>query len=149
MLAALLLASCLSMPLFGELDGPPCGDETEECRCTECFGWEPSERATYYMVTRLTPSTGSAVLVGTLTEQLGVDEETGEPWRIPPATVWCPARDNPFPREGTLYEYTVHACNAAGCVPSTNSVRYRAAPYACYEGGREVACYVGDPVEAP
>lgn len=139
MIGSLVLAAgvCLSPPLYAT-DGPPCSDETAECRCSECMVWDPAAGALRYEVTRETLSTHAVYKVGTIYARL--DEEGN--LQLP--AVWCFGNDSSFPREGTLYRYQVRACNLTVCSSWNNAVQYRGAPFACFEGGREVACYVGD-----
>lgn len=147
MIAELVLAGvCAAMPLF-DMSGPVCldADEGIECMCTECFAWEPSTGATSYRVYRRDDATGTVRLVGENRKQDWIDED-GIPRTVPAATLWCFGRDQGgFPREGELYRYDVMACNTSCSAPS-NPVFYRGAPYACWAGGIEVACYAGDPL---
>ena len=141
MISLLLTAAiCTSPPMFA-MDGPPCADETVSCRCSECFAWDASDRATRYEIVRETMSTHAVYATGTVLSRFVDDEGTLEL-----ATTWCAADDVPFPRAGVLYRYQVRACNATGCAGLSNAVLYRGAPYACFADGREVACYVGDVV---
>lgn len=148
MLAALLLAGiCAEVPLF-DLDGPVCAPErlAVECGCSECMKWDPEPLAASYEVNRETVSSGTFLTVGTLSEQSYVDQD-GAPALIPPATLWCFARDSSFPHEGVQYRYRVRACNTLGCGPwSDPQIVYVAAPYACFDAGREIPCYVADAV---
>jgi hypothetical protein len=163
-IGALVLAGvCAAPPLF-DLSGPTCTpiDQQVECRCSECITWPVVVGATFYAIERTKVSTGEKVNVGTTTLQIGVYlDENGNsvPWSVNASTVWCVARDSSTPQEGLLYEYRVKACNATGCSPfqgaacpttqvdRTNCpVLYRAAPYACWHGGAEVACYTADPL---
>lgn len=137
---ALLLAACLSMPLF-DMSGPPCADETVACRCSECIAWDATHNATRYEVERETVSSGTKYAVGTVAQRVVDEAGTVE---LP--ELWCAAWDNPFPREDVLYRYRVRACNDAGCSDWSAAVQYRAAAYACFDGGVEVQCYVGDEV---
>jgi hypothetical protein len=159
MLAALLLAACTEPVFFpADFSGPTCvaARQDVECGCSEGFQWDPvtlSEAGTplvvdRYEVARKTVSSGTEYTVGARYIQTGFDEDTGEPWSHL-ATAWFPALDNPFPQEGTVYEYRVRACAAAKCGEWSGPVRYVAAPYGCFEDGAEVSCYVGDPVEMP
>lgn len=138
-LASVLLAAgvCLSSPLYAT-DGPPCGDETAECRCSECMDWDATSTATRYEISRETLSTHTVYAVGTVVPQLDADGASQLP------TTWCFAHDSVFPHDGTLYRYQTRACNAVGCGGWSVGVQYRGAPYACFEGGREVVCYIGD-----
>ena len=135
----LLLAAglCLSPPLY-TTDGPPCADETQECRCSECMEWDAAAGATRYEIVRETLSTHAVYNVGTIYSQF---DEYGD---VTLPTRWCFGKDSGFPRDGTLYRYQVRACNAIACGAWSNAVHYRGAPFACFEGGREIACYVGD-----
>lgn len=146
MLGALVLAACLAPPLYGDVVGPACPDETQECRCTECFVWERPEGATSYRIERATDPSGAWTLVGTTADQYWTDPKTGEVYFAPAATTWCVGRDSSIPRQGTLYRYVARSCNANGCTATGNIVHYRGAPYACFAGGVEVQCYVGDPL---
>lgn len=141
MIAALVLAACLEPVLFAD-DGVPCSAAREqiECGCTESQEWDPVPGATSYEIVRTTASTGAQYLVGTV---LPVPDDGGGSWL---ASRWVYARDDPFPREGTLYEYRVLACNENGCTEfaDAESTWYRAAPYWCGDNGVEVPCYVAD-----
>jgi hypothetical protein len=134
MLAALLLAGvCASIPLF-DASGPPCADETLECRCTECMSWDPvvgdatHGAPTRYEILRTDPDLTSRT-VGML-NQIAGEDDNGNPVWFPPVTTWCFARDSAMPREGQTYRYQVRACNASGCSAWTNQITYVAAPYA-------------------
>jgi hypothetical protein len=54
-----------------------------------------------------------------------------------------------FPHEGVEYVYYFQPCNEAGCAGLGEFILYRAPPFACFEGGREVACYEGDLLMRP
>jgi hypothetical protein len=139
---SLLLAACLAPPLF-DMSGPACSPsrQTVECACSECMAWDAVPGATRYEVTRETISTGAVYGVGAVYSRFVDDIGTlGLP------TLWCAAWDVGFPRAGTLYRYQVRGCNAAACGGWSSAVQYRGAPYACFTGGREVQCYVGDSV---
>ena len=140
MLALLLFGLCLTPPLYAT-DGPPCAAEHLECRCSECMMWDAVPDSVRYEVVRETISTGATYKVGYIYQRFIDEEGTLE---LP--TKWCMARDSSFPREGVLYRYQVRACNLVACSGWSNAVYYRGAPYACFFGGREVACYVGDAV---
>lgn len=139
----IVLSVCLSAPLYGEMDGPDCTPERAAlaCECSECLDWIPIPAATRYEVERETVSTGTRYAVGTVTGRWG---ETAADWSLP--ALWCAALDSPFPRAGTLYRYRIRACNEHGCGEWGEPVTYRGADYWCGDGGREVACYVGDGV---
>lgn len=139
MIAAIILASgiCLSPPLYA-MDGPLCADETVECLCSECMEWDAVVEAQSYEITRETLSTHALYSVGTNYQRFDGD---GNPTL---ATRWCFANDSIFPMDGVLYSYQVRSCDNLGCSQWSNSVQYRGAPYACFDAGREVACYVGD-----
>jgi len=140
MLLTLALAGlCLTPPLYAT-DGPPCALETAECRCSECLTWDAATGATRYEVVRETISTGAVYTVGAVYSHLDEDGTLALP------TLWCVADDSSFPHDGTLYRYQVRACNASSCSAWSNGVQYRGSPYACFVGGREVACYLGDSV---
>lgn len=149
MIAGLVLAACLNQPLF-DMTGPVCPPERQglECECSECFTWDPELRATRYEIRRQTVSSGAYFMVGTIAEREFTDEDTGLSYRDVPE-LWCTAKDDPFPRAGTRYRYSVRACNAYGCGEFSNDVEYAGAPYACYEGAGEIQCYPGDPTEIP
>jgi len=143
-MVAILLASglCLSPPLFA-MDGPPCANEALECGCSECIQWDATPGATRYEIIRQTISTGATYRVGTILSQLNDDGSLTLP------TLWCVGEDSSFPREGTTYRYQVKACSPfwiPECGALSNEVLYVGAPYACFVGGREVQCYVGDPL---
>ena len=123
------------------MDGPPCADETEECRCSECMTWDAVPDAVRYEVVRETISTGATYKVGSVYKRFIDEEGTME---LP--KTWCMARDSSFPREGVLYRYQVRACSLTACGAWSDAVHYRGAPYACFDAGREIACYVGDAV---
>lgn len=132
---ALLLGACASAPFFSAEETGVCvaaytQTGAQECVCSECLEWDAPPRAERYEITRRTVSTGAEILAG-VTYTPGL---------------WCFAWDASFPRQGTRYRYTVRACNAYGCSPESVPVFYVGAPYACFDGGREVACYVGDAV---
>jgi hypothetical protein len=145
--AVLLFGVCLTPLTFDNL-GPPCGDPMVECRCSECFVWDDSPRATRFEVERTTVSTGTVYTVGVLNYQAAyMDDEVGQ--MIPeerPETVWCAPKDDPFPHEGVHYRYRIRACNEYGCADPSPQIDYVAAPYACWEGGVEKPCYVADPL---
>lgn len=134
-MTTLLLGLCLSMPLFDDT-GPVCptSAQVEECRCTECMTWNPSQETSsdplvrYYDIERTEPGGGFSIVGGTW-RQDWIDDDLGA-MTTPPSTIWCFARDNPMPREGLLYGYRVRACNLAGCSAYDLSVEYVAAPYA-------------------
>lgn len=132
LMLSVLLAACLSPPFFpADFSGPTCDPaaQEEECRCSECFAWDASPGAASYRVERKAASSSSWYSVGNVAEPM-----------------WCVARDSSFPRQGVLYEYRVVAGNEHGEADPSPVVRYRGAPYACFDGGREVQCYVGDPL---
>jgi hypothetical protein len=136
MLASLLLAACLTPPLF-DLDGPPCSPVRSwlQCACSEGMAWDPEPLADWYEVRRVAVYAGSGSQVGSTTD-----------------TFWMFAEDADFPKAGTLYDYLVRACRrsttngAVLCGGWSNAVRYVGAPYACYDSGQEVPCYPGDPL---
>ena len=105
--------------------------------------WDAAVGATRYEVVRQTISSGAVYTVGTVRPRVVDEEGTLE---LP--THWCSAFDAPFPHEDTLYRYQVRACNTGVWMPEcgawSDGVQYRGAPYACFDQGREVACYVGD-----
>lgn len=142
-MTALLLAACLSMPNF-DTDGATCPDTQEACRCSECVVWDATPGAVRYEVQRETVSTGNKVWVGIVRWRSWTDDDGTANTTLP--NTWCAAMDSPFPREDTLYRYRIRACDAVACGEFSDPVTYRAAPYACFDGGREVACYVGDSV---
>ena len=122
-------------PLF-RFDGPPCTLERQkvDCACSEGFTWDPTPRAQWFEVWRYHGTSGQFSQVGITT-----------------ATKWWVRSDFPFPRAGETYQYTVKACRRDSgvlkCSPQFSPyVRYKAARYACYKTGVEVACYPGDPV---
>ena len=132
---------CATPPLYAT-DGPPCSDEAAECRCSECLTWDAYPGAIRYEVVRETLSTHAVYTVGKIHLRFIDEEGTTE---LP--TTWCVARDSSFPHDGTLYRYQVRACTVDQmCSGWSNAIQYRGAPYACFVGGREVACYVGDSV---
>lgn len=143
MLAGLLLAAvCLEAPSF-DLEGPACERATVACGCSEGITWDAVPEADRYEIQRETVSTGNLVDVGAVPARIPSEEGDVEGPRL-----WWFARDSAMPRAGTLYRYRVRACNAAGCGVWNDPVEYRGADYACFEGGREVACYVGDEVSS-
>lgn len=145
MIAALLLAgTCLELVVF-DMTGPACSPERAgvECGCSECLSWDPDPNATSYEVNRETVSSGTFQTVGTV-NGWWYTLDTGESvWAQPPA-LWCVGRDVPFPHEGVQYRYKYRGCNGAGCGPWSDPVLYVGAPYACFDGTGEIACYVGD-----
>ncbi len=148
---SLLLAVCVAPLNFpGEFDGPVCTPTAQEeaCRCSECITWDAVANASRYEITRRTVSTGFEIHAGTVEASRWTDDDGVEHGYLP--TQWCFAKDASFPRDDVLYEYRVRACNSTGCSDEwSNPVRYRAAPYACFDNGREVQCYPGDPVVRP
>lgn len=142
MLAAMLLAACLTPPLFA-MDGPVCTPARQdiECACSECFQWDPVPGATRYRIIRLNQD-GTMGDVGVINGRGGfIDPEDGQPVPFTLETQWCVAKDVRTPIEGRRYVYSVIPCNAVGCAASSPSVVYRAAPYQCYDheqGGRVV-----------
>ena len=148
---------CLS-PLLWEFTGVPCADETIECRCSEFFTWDKaSGPVTYYEVQRKASTSVEWYTVCNLDVWLDAEDlETGEPIKVErELLIHFPAiDDSSFPREGVLYEYRVRACCGTGEFENefggwSGVVRYRAAPYACFESGVEVPCYTDDPVFSP
>ena len=142
MLLILLAAVCAAPPLFA-MTGPVCSpaNQAVECRCSECMTWDAVPGATRYEVVRETISNGAVYGVGAVYSRFVDDEGTlGLP------TQWCAAMDSSFPHAGTAYRYQVRACNAVGCGAWSGAVVYVGAVYACFTGGREVQCYVADPV---
>jgi hypothetical protein len=141
MLAGLILAAvCLEAPTF-DLEGPVCDRPAVACGCSEGMTWDAVPGAERYELQRETVSTGSLVDVGAVPARIPAEE--GE---VDGPRFWWFGRDSVMPRAGTLYRYRIRACNAAGCGPWNDPVEYRGADYACYQDGREVACYVGDEV---
>lgn len=137
MIALLLLGICPNIPLFDNA-GPVCSPaaQVEECRCSECFVWNPSQETSsdpivdWYDVERTNPDGSFGVVGGTWRENW-IDPDTGNPYTAPPSTVWCFAKDSPIPSEGQLYAYRVRACSTAnGCSSYDLPVEYTAAPYA-------------------
>jgi len=147
-IAAILLLGVCATPLTFDSLGPPCSDPLVECRCSECFTWDDSPRATRYEIERTTVSTGTVFQVGTLYYQPSYfDDEYQEMVpEVRPQTVWCGAKDAQFPHEGTHYRYRVKACNSFGCSVPSAQVDYVAAPYSCMDNGVEKQCYAGDPL---
>lgn len=154
MIAALALAVCVEAVYYPlTMSGPVCSTEREmvECGCSECMTWGQVDDAMAYEVERVTVSNGTRIIVGRLDVQYIDNDGLGDVTAVHPV-VWCFTEDTSndpdrFPREGTLYEYRVRACKIAdNCGDWSNIVDYRAAPYACYDAGREQQCYVGDGV---
>lgn len=141
-------ADCATNPPLFDLSGPICPSANllTPCQCSECMTWDADPNATSYEINRETVSAGIYQTVGTLMQQTWTDEE-GTHTR-PPSTIWCFAKDSAFPHEGVQYRYKVRICNSIGCGPwnDDSPISYVAAPYACFDGGREVSCYVGDPI---
>lgn len=141
-------ADCTTNPPLFDLTGPICPSANLliPCQCSEGMVWDPDPSATSYEINRETPSSGTRLTVGTIVEQTWLDEDG--PHRLPPPAQWFFAKDSAFPQEGVEYRYRVRACNSIGCGPwnEDSPTSYVAAPYACFDGGREVSCYVGDPV---
>jgi hypothetical protein len=145
MLTALILAVCLTPPLF-DGSGPSCTPARQdiECGCSECFTWTPAIGATRYEVLRRNQD-GTSGWIGAPARHGGfIDTEDGTPVPLELETQWCVAKDLRMPIEGRLYVYEVRACNAWGCSTwsgaAGSSVNYRAAPYWCFAGGLHVPC---------
>lgn len=139
MLSVLVLAGvCSAVPFFPrDFTGPLCADYSAECRCSECFTWNPPTTGgtvRQYDVNRTNPD-GTTQLVGSVLEETW-KEPDGTTDTAPPAPVWCPYRDATIPSEGSSYLYRVRACNGAGCSPwsdavsPASSVQYVTAPVA-------------------
>lgn len=167
--ARTLHAACDYPPSFA-LDGEACTPERQElqCVCSENLQWDHAEGAQYYVVWRRSwPDQDDWRIVGDtirlnryfqcLPGCRDMDTlECPESCKLPDVlqTYWPVAFDDPFPRVGELYEYGVQSCRFVDCQvgpcdtpvvcsseEGTELVKYRAAPYACYEGGVEVPCY--------
>lgn len=150
--AAIALAGvCVAMPLYGDMDGPPCVDATVECGCSECMTWDRVDAIDRYEIERTTASTADATIVGTRPVRYLADDLTGD-ITVEHDLVWCAPLDTradaaKMPHEGVLYTYRVRACKVGAlCGPWSAAVAYRGAPYMCVEDGREIACYVGAPL---
>jgi len=130
MASGMRLSTCLAPPAYDTLDlHNPCDPSAGECRCTD-LSWDPVPGATRYEVERRTVGTAIRVYAGTVSGR----------------TVWSPARDDIFSSEGTLYRYLVRACDATGCGAWARAPINRAWPYACFEDGVEVPCYLDAPL---
>lgn len=155
--ALLLLGVCANPPLFNET-GPDCTPARQlvECACSECFGWDPATGgppSEWYEVLRTNPD-GTMVIAGSTQSRnrpAFVYPRSGVTVPALILTRWCAPWDAAFPHEGQTYRYQVRPCRMAGAAVScgqwsAGSIQYTAAPYDCYSGGKEVACYPGDPV---
>jgi hypothetical protein len=136
MIALLLAGVCAAIPYFPfDPSGTACpaASMAAECSCSECISWDASDVTSgaptvrWYNVQRTNPD-GSTTLVGSNYRldwlDDGIEDTSGA------STVWCPARDVPMVREGSLYGYEVQACNFAGCTVWSGGVEYTGAPYA-------------------
>lgn len=154
--ALFLVVACARPPLFDET-GPDCtpANQLIECQCAECFSWDPSPGAPpaeWYEVLRTNPD-GTMVVAGSTQghNRPAFHYRSGVTVPAVIVTRWCAPWDAQFPHEGQTYRYQVRPCRMAGasitCGPwSAGSIQYTTAPYACYSGGHELACYTGDPV---
>ena len=155
MLAALLLAVC-SWPLDYGLVGQACEQPTDPCRCSQAIQWDRNTFATASEIWRHEVG-GVWIMVGDVPivcTQFMPSTVPGEAdicqWREPQAW-WLPIWDQTMPHEGVTYEYTVvhvNDCGRSELDPAV-SVQYTGPPVACFELGREVACYEGDPLMRP
>jgi hypothetical protein len=146
MIASLLLAACLTPPLF-DMSGPLCLPNAEqvECQCSECMTWDESVGSDKYDVIRHNQD-GSFGWIGAVYERPGFTDDDGNV--IPPyfPRLWCVAWDLRTPIEGRLYWYEIVACaqSVSGyvCAGPSNPAYYRAAPYWCldHEVGGRVVC---------
>lgn len=119
--------TCAWMPSYGPMNGVTCtpANELVECRCSECFQWDPVEDAISYTIQRTDESGTLHTMV--LLEWIDQINDT----LVRPATVYCPAKmDDAMPRESKRYIYRVFACNGGGCGPWSTPITYVAAPYA-------------------
>lgn len=142
-------AACDRPPDF-QTGAPACGpaDQQIPCACSECMEWAPVDRADWYEMTRCEVATGACTVIGD-TRWRNRPAYTGGDGVTHPATIatfWCVPWDTDLPHPDVLYEYAVKACDdrpdGVSCSTSlSNWVRYAGAPYACFDGGREVPCW--------
>jgi hypothetical protein len=103
--------------------------------------WDPSPGATWYEIRRCDRSGNNCTIVG---DTRWRNRGTTHP------TLWCVPWDDPFPRVGTSYQYSIRSCADGPSGPLCASqlstpINYVAAPYMCIEDGVEVPCQTSTP----
>jgi hypothetical protein len=134
--------TCSAPPLY-DLSGPTCSSsrQNSQCGCSECIKWDPAPGATWYEIRRCDHSGNNCTIVG---DTRWKNRGTTHP------TLWCAPWDDPFPRVGVSYQYSIRACTDGPTGPLcalqlSAPVNYVAAPYMCIEDGVEVPCETSTP----
>ena len=164
MIVDLVLAACLTAPLFNQGDGlRPCADENdpgpcvmdcsaaraeEECGCSEWISWAPVPEALWYEIRR-TDSFGISSTWSTRpwNHAAYVDEDGNDVPEVPIA-VWHVGRDPiGVPLEGERYTYAVRACFAQPDTTATcGGVPNPTGAPCCGDWSAEIP-YIGAPYE--
>ncbi len=137
-------AGCDDPPMFDGGEGAcPVWRQNQACACSEYMQWDEIPGVFVYEVQRERIGSSEILTVGFRTKWSVVWGKRG-PVALEAPRRWFFPKDQPFPVVGVRYRYRVRGCAGNSCSTWSDPVDYVAAPYACYAGFSEIACYTGD-----